>query len=404
MICTLVKIIFIQLLVGTATGIYTFLDHVDLVNAFVLKYPASPTRAIDDYSTGLVHSKAQYHRMEFVGSRNKLSLTNRIRPPLDAAFSSAATTSNSDDDVSVASSKSPSPLIGINDTQKSIAKRGKTWKELREEGGFLTFNTPIGALNPFAMYYFFASVALGIPWFFLTKLLQIFYWITRNKFDKERRIPTFFGHCWGMALMRLTRCYPKIRNREIVNDFFKNGNKGDKEKCVMFVANHCSWMDIPFLGATMGWRNYKIVSKKELGIVPILGAAIRCGGHIMVDRTDRISQVKTLKQGINYLKEGVNLATFPEGTRSRTGRMIKFKAGAFKMAHKAGAPVFPISIVNSHKVMPLGWMMAMRPAYALAEVIIHPPILSDDKTEEELADAVRNAMIDGLPDYQKPLK
>jgi len=73
------------------------------------------------------------------------------------------------------------------------------------------------------------------------------------------------------------------------------------------------------------------------------------------------------------------------------------------MAHKAGAPVFPISIISSEKVMPLGWMMAMRPAYGLAEVIVHPPISSTDKTEEELTNAVRKSMIDGLPDYQKPL-
>jgi 1-acyl-sn-glycerol-3-phosphate acyltransferase len=82
----------------------------------------------------------------------------------------------------------------------------------------------------------------------------------------------------------------------------------------MFVANHCSWMDIPFLGATVGWRNYKIVSKKELGLVPILGSAIRVGGNIMVDRTDRKSQLKTLKQGINYLK---NVRTVRGGRRLR---------------------------------------------------------------------------------------
>jgi 1-acyl-sn-glycerol-3-phosphate acyltransferase len=52
----------------------------------------------------------------------------------------------------------------------------------------------------------------------------------------------------------------------------------------MFVANHNSWLDIPFLGATIGWRNYKIISKKELGRVPILGKAIRVGGNVMVDR------------------------------------------------------------------------------------------------------------------------
>lgn len=83
--------------------------------------------------------------------------------------------------------------------------------------------------------------------------------------------------------------------------------------------------------------------------------------------------------------------------------MAEFKAGAFKMAHKAGAPVFPISINNADKVMPLGWMMAMRPAYGVAEVVVHPPISSDDKTEEELVQAVRKSMIEGLPDQQKPL-
>ncbi len=102
--------------------------------------------------------------------------------------------------------------------------------------------------------------------------------------------------------MRLTRCYPKIKNRELITEYFKK-NEGEEAKPAMFVANHCSWMDIPFLGAVMGWRNYKIVSKKELGVVPILGTALYAGGHIMVDRVDRRSQIKTLKQGINYLKD-----------------------------------------------------------------------------------------------------
>jgi 1-acyl-sn-glycerol-3-phosphate acyltransferase len=96
--------------------------------------------------------------------------------------------------------------------------------------------------------------------------------------------------------MRFTRSYPEIENGHILTEFYK------KKQAAMFVANHCSWMDIPFLGATVGWRNYKIVSKKELGKIPILGTAIIAGGNIMVDRTDRKSQLKTLKDGIAYLK------------------------------------------------------------------------------------------------------
>jgi 1-acyl-sn-glycerol-3-phosphate acyltransferase len=171
----------------------------------------------------------------------------------------------------------------------------------------------------------------------------------------------------------------------------------------MFVSNHNSWMDIPFLGATIGWRNYKLISKAELGKVPILGKAIKVGGNIMVHRSDSRSQLKTLKTGIQYLKDGIHLCTFPEGTRSRTGRLTAFKNGAFKMAHKAGAPVIPISMVGAGRVMPVHWMFPYRPARGVCSVVIHEPVESAGRTEMELAVAVRQAMIDGLPPEQRPL-
>ena len=171
----------------------------------------------------------------------------------------------------------------------------------------------------------------------------------------------------------------------------------------MFVANHNSWMDIPFLGASIGWRNYKLISKAELAKVPILGKAIKVGGHILVSRDDPRSQIKTLKQGIQLLKDGVHLCTYPEGTRTRTGRLSKFKNGAFKMAHKAGAPVIPVSIIGADRVMPAYWMFPYRPARGVAKVVIHEPIESVGKSEEELASEVRRAMIAGLPMDQRPL-
>jgi 1-acyl-sn-glycerol-3-phosphate acyltransferase len=82
---------------------------------------------------------------------------------------------------------------------------------------------------------------------------------------------------------------------------------------------------------------------------------------------------------------------------------LKFKNGAFKMAHKAGAPVIPVSIINSHKVMPTGWMFAMKPSYKTAKIVVHQPVESEGKTEEELAEAVRESLIRGLGEDQKPL-
>jgi 1-acyl-sn-glycerol-3-phosphate acyltransferase len=60
-------------------------------------------------------------------------------------------------------------------------------------------------------------------------------------------------------------------------------------------------MDIPFIGHAIGWHNYKFVAKKELEKVPILGKAIKVAKNVLVDRTDRKSQLLTLKQGIAWL-------------------------------------------------------------------------------------------------------
>lgn len=67
------------------------------------------------------------------------------------------------------------------------AKKKKTLKELRAEGGITTFNTPIGALNLFALYYFFVSVTLGIPWVIFCKCWQIVHWLSRGRFDPKVR-------------------------------------------------------------------------------------------------------------------------------------------------------------------------------------------------------------------------
>lgn len=171
----------------------------------------------------------------------------------------------------------------------------------------------------------------------------------------------------------------------------------------MYVANHCSWDDIPFVGCTIGWRNYKIVAKKELEKVPILGKAIRVGANIEIDRTDRRSQLATLKKGIKYMQEGVNLCTFAEGTRSRTGRLMKFKEGAFKMAHKAKVPVVPLAIVGAQKSHPVHWMFPPKPTRKVTSVIVGEPIESEGLTEAELSAKVRETLIANLPEDQKPL-
>ena len=73
------------------------------------------------------------------------------------------------------------------------------------------------------------------------------------------------------------------------------------------------------------------------------------------------------------------------------------------MAYKAKKPVVPISICGAGKVMPSYWMFPYRPTRNVCKVVVHEPIESEGITEQELADAVRDAIISGLPEDQRPL-
>ena len=87
----------------------------------------------------------------------------------------------------------------------------------------------------------------------------------------------------------------------LVYQMRKNASSYCSGQAAMFVSNHNSWMDIPFLGHTIGWKNYKFVAKKELEKVPILGKAIQVAKNVLLDRSDRRSQLLTLKQGMKWL-------------------------------------------------------------------------------------------------------
>lgn len=229
-----------------------------------------------------------------------------------------------------------------------------------------------------------------------------------RRIDPFRRIPICVGYIWGLLSMTLFGLWPVVEGREnleVLREVDENGKKG-KLKPAMYVANHCSWMDIPFVSRIFKFSNYKMIAKAELNKVPILGRAIGVGGHVALDRTNRRSQMAAYKTAVQWLKDGVNLVTFPEGTRSRTGRMGSFKKGAFKMAQAVGAYVVPLSIHYADKVQPLDYAFPakasrMRPR---AVIKVGKPISTEGKSDDELLEEVWRAIADELPESQKPAK
>ena len=268
-------------------------------------------------------------------------------------------------------------------------------------GPYFTFGRSGLKLNPYGFYCGVVEIFFGLFWWAFLKASEVFYFCCRcfigRELDANRKIPVLISSTWGWIIMKLTRNYPEIINREAVMEKL-NG------RACLYVANHCSWMDIPFVSAAIGYRNYKMVSKKELLKVPILGTAIRVGDNVILDRSNRRSQIDAYKAGMNWLKKNVSLMTFAEGTRSRDGRFQEFKRGAFKMAQTTSLPIVPMSIVYTSNVHPIDFVFPARSGKRIgARVVLHDPVETKDVPEGELMDVVRSRIASGLPDSQKPL-
>ncbi len=119
----------------------------------------------------------------------------------------------------------------------------------------------------------------------------------------------------------------------------------------VIVANHQSLVDIyvlyGFLGVDIRW-----VMKAELRRVPVLGLACDKMGHIYIDRSNTEAALGSINEARTRIKDGISVAFFPEGTRSRDGDLGQFKRGAFRFAIETGLPILPVTIHDTRKVLP----------------------------------------------------
>ena len=169
----------------------------------------------------------------------------------------------------------------------------------------------------------------------------------------------------------------------------------DPKQTYIFMANHQSNIDPPVFVPLIGRRVF-ILAKKELFKIPIFGYAMRRAQFIAVDRGNRDSAVDSVRQAIDVLNSGLSTMVYPEGTRSRDGRLLPFKKGPFHLAMDSGVPVVPVTIVGAHEVWPKG---KFRITPGLIKVIFHAPV--DPRafvSREELMEAVRTRIESGLED------
>jgi len=135
--------------------------------------------------------------------------------------------------------------------------------------------------------------------------------------------------------------------------------------------------------------------------IPILGTAMRMGKFVPVERGHRREAAQaSVAAAADALHSGLNMLIFPEGTRSRNGRLAAFKKGPFFLAKQTEAPIVPVALSGTERMMRKG-SVAITPGIARVQLlpVIEP---AQYETREELVKAVRQVIADALPDEMKP--
>jgi 1-acyl-sn-glycerol-3-phosphate acyltransferase len=122
---------------------------------------------------------------------------------------------------------------------------------------------------------------------------------------------------------------------------------------LIFASNHESALDIWVLVRLLP-RIVRFLAKAELFRIPVFGWYLRLGGHVPVNRGRRGQAIAALRAAAARVRAGSSLIVFPEGTRSRDGRVQPFKQGPFALALEAGVPVVPVAVSGSGAVTPSG--------------------------------------------------
>lgn len=201
---------------------------------------------------------------------------------------------------------------------------------------------------------------------------------------KNGKAPRAVQVFWSRSVLWLLLIPIKVTGRENVNP----------KQSYVFVANHQSFLDV---FAVYGWlpNNFKWLMKKEIRKVPFVGTACAVAGHIFVDRSNPRAALQSMEHIKKELVDGISTVIFPEGTRTKTGEMGRFKQGAFKIAMDMGLPVVPLSLNGFFKAMPSGQAFA-NPRARVSLHIGKPIDISQFNDINEAMEYLREQIASGL--------
>lgn len=155
----------------------------------------------------------------------------------------------------------------------------------------------------------------------------------------------------------------------------------DPRRPYVVVANHESFVDI-LLISHLPWE-MKWLSKIEMFKIPVVGWLMRLAWDVPLLRGDSVSATEAMKQCHERLRRKVSVMVFPEGTRSVTGELQRFKDGAFRLAIEAGVPVLPLAVHGTRTALRKhDWRLGE----STAEVRVLEPFDTTGLTLDDVAD------------------
>ena len=175
------------------------------------------------------------------------------------------------------------------------------------------------------------------------------------------------------------------------------GEENVPDEPVLFIGNHRSYFDI-LLTYSRCRRLTGYVAKKEMEKIPLLSTWMKNLYCLFLDRDNMREGLKTILQAIDYVKNGISICIFPEGTRSRMGnQLLPFKGGTFKSAVRAKCPIVPCALIDSYKPFDEKSI-----APVTVKLIYLKPICYEEYKQlktPEIADLVKSRIEEAIKEY-----
>ena len=205
-------------------------------------------------------------------------------------------------------------------------------------------------------------------------------------------IATSFGSLWGIVLRLLDKSGDRVLDLArawsgwvisfagvtIVVDNRANLVTGQP---YVFMANHASTLDIWAMFIVVP-RRIRMIAKKQLGRIPLLGWVMWAGRFIFIDRQNGVAARRSIDLAGERIRGGDSVLLFPEGTRTRDGTLGPFKKGGFHLAVKAGVPIVPVALKGTRALMPRGSLLLRS---GTIKAIIGEPVPTQGLSDEERA-------------------